>query len=762
MNAITDLKNLNGKGVELILSTATQFDEVNRRPVKKVPSLRDVIVYLIGSTIDPVSFTATLRLSADIVQEELLFFNTEKGALDYFKKLKSFNPHIVISNYSTLFAQQLLKNNLSEKYILIGTDKNYFHSPISALSKLFLVQIEKEKLNQPVFAFIGDIHVSGEAKTIIESLRKIYKNSNILIFGKPIDISDDLAAINKVQFTDDIRQLQTVDVLFLVCSDYPQKQNLFQLEYWQRFKINSGLLTSLKDNCLIIEVGNSNNGVEVDNNMSDEYVRHISSYSLDPSFAIMMSVLYLVSEPMEWEEPKNFFRRFEAQEELNTALKNHNQKPKELRNQNFQLHDISFSNFDNCEFGETKFDNSLFCFTKLSNSTFHNSTLNYCQFYKCTFSDAQFDNVVMKNAYFENCTFKNCTFSDCNLKDSFLVGSDLDYCTWENCILNNILINDCSLLNANINHSQLINARIIDSNLSGASVESNKFKADSEFTFTPDSFFVNCTTNIDIGQLKKANEILRAPANIRTSLKQYITFFNEFVSITKGKKINFESRFDEEGVLIEIGYSDDDELDEITAYFGEYLGFIKQSISNISVEFTTKVEPLKKQLFYLELKQEISNLNNRLEIKNFENQTLRGLISVYENQLKKDLNSPTVFLQVSQNNSNNISLSQQMPLLTNNLKDLISFLNDKNVPAEELQELENDLKKANNSSDQVNLKPLQKLREFLLRLDDDTTPIGRTVKASKKALSIAKNIAKNYNKVAQWVGLPIVPEVFVK
>ncbi len=761
MKAITDLNNISKEGIELILSTTHQFAEVNIRPVKKVPSLRDVIVYLIGDAIDPVSSTSALRLSADVVQEELVFYNTEKAALDYLKKLESFNPDIIISNYSTLFAQQLLNNNLDDKYMLVGTDKNYFHASIDALSKLFLIQLEKKNLDHPIFAIAGDIHLSGEAKTIIKLLNLLYENCEILIFGSLMNVSDDIASINSVHFTDEIEKLQSVDVLCVVCSDFPHKQTVFQLRYWQKFKLTNTLLASLKANCLIIEIGSSNNGVEVDSNTSEEYLKRISSYNLDPRFGTMMSVLYLLSDKPEVLGSR-FYKNDIISNKLKKTLKNYKQKFKHLHNHDLQSHDFSFSDLHHFEFDMIKLDNSLFCFTKLPNSIFRNSSLNNCRFYKCIFSDAQFDNVIMKNAYFQSCVFKNCTFNECNLKDSFFISSDLSYCSLQDCISNNILINDCSLINTDINHSQLINARIIDSNLSGASVDNNKFQLDGDFTETPDSFFVNCTTNIDIGQLKKTNEILKAPANIRTSLKQYITFFNEFVSVTKGRTINFESRFDEEGVLVEIEYADEAELKEINAYFSEYLGFIKQSISNISVQFTNDVDPLKKQLFYLELKQEISNLNNRLDIKNFENSTLRGLVSIYENQLKKGLSTPALLLNISQNNSNNITISQEIPLLTNNLKELISVLNNKSIPTDQIQDLEDDLKSVSNSTGHVNLNPLQKLREFILKLNDDTTSIGRTVKASKKALSIAKKIAQNYNKIAQWVGMPVVPDVFVK
>src|SRR6476469_1803870 len=181
------IKDLNRDDIQLILSTAGQFKEVLHRPVKKVPSLRDVTIvnlFFENSTRTRISFElAEKRLSADVLNFTTSSSSVAKGEtmLDTVNNILSMKVDMVVMRHSATGAPHFLAKHIPAAIVNAGDGINE-HPTQALLDALSMIE-RKEKLEGLRVALIGDIMHSRVALSNIYLLKKM--GAEVMVAGPP-------------------------------------------------------------------------------------------------------------------------------------------------------------------------------------------------------------------------------------------------------------------------------------------------------------------------------------------------------------------------------------------------------------------------------------------------------------------------------------------------------------------------------------------------------------------------------------------------
>lgn len=270
---------------------------------------------------------------------------------------------------------------------------------------------------------------------------------------------------------------------------------------------------------------------------------------------------------------------------------------------------------------------------------------------------------------------------------------------------------------------------------------------------------------------------IKIPVNssIKMALKQYLVYFPEYVEKTKGHKINFEVTSEDNLLNIQISKNDDYEL--IDKYFKEYIGFIKQSIDMVCPEIkNTKLEDFEKELFMVELRSQINHLKTTVQIKEVEIKYLERdvdrLTSLLEDSIKSNTKNQIALLVDSHSSSvitSNISVDFNLKYEINalqkeflGLKEQINTTN--NSVKDEIDKVDSELLKLDsNNVEEVkkNKHVFHRLRRLLEQVNDSNSDFNKTISLTKGGIKKAQQLAKIYNRFAQWLFLPQVPDIFL-
>ena len=294
------IKDLTKEDIQLILSTASQFKEVLQRPVKKVPTLRDVTIvnlFYENSTRTRISFElAEKRLSADVVNFTVSNSSAAKGEtlLDTVNNILSMKVDMVVMRHSASGAPHYLAKHIDAAIINAGDGIN--EHPTQALLDAFSMQEKLGQLAGLKVAIIGDIMHSRVALSNIYLLKKM--GAEVMVSGPPTLIPTYLqeAMDIKVEYNID-KALAWCDVANVLRIQLErQNQPLFSSlrEYNMAYGITNQRLDKLSKDIVIMHPGPINRGVEIDSDVAD------SSHSIildqvENGVAVRMSCLYLLT-----------------------------------------------------------------------------------------------------------------------------------------------------------------------------------------------------------------------------------------------------------------------------------------------------------------------------------------------------------------------------------------------------------------------------------------------------------------------------------
>lgn len=293
------IKDLNESDIQLILNTASNFKEVLNRPIKKVPSLRDITianVFFENSTRTRLSFElAEKRLSADIVNFAASSSSVSKGEtlIDTVNNILAMKVDMIVMRHPYAGAGVFLSKHVNAQIVNAG-DGAHEH-PTQALLDSFSIRERFGDVAGRKVAIIGDITHSRVALSNILCLQK--QGAEVMVCGPTTLIPKYITSLGVKVEHDLMKALNWCDVANMLRIQL-ERQDIAYFpslrEYTMLYGLNKTLLESLDKEITIMHPGPINRGVEITSDVAD------SSHSIildqvENGVAVRMAVLYLLA-----------------------------------------------------------------------------------------------------------------------------------------------------------------------------------------------------------------------------------------------------------------------------------------------------------------------------------------------------------------------------------------------------------------------------------------------------------------------------------
>ena len=293
------IKHLQPEDINLIFNTADNFKEVINRPIKKVPSLRDITIanlFFENSTRTKLSFElAEKRLSADIVNFSSSNSSVKKGEtlIDTVNNILSMKVDMVVMRHPNPGAADFLSKHVNAKIVNAG-DGAHEH-PTQALLDAFSIREEYGDLKGKNIVIVGDILHSRVALSNIFCLQKM--GANVKVCG-PLTLIPKYINSLGVEVITDLRQaLNWCDVAMMLRIQLERQDMKFfpsLREYSMLYGLDKKLLDSLDKEITVMHPGPINRGVEITSEVADSN-QSIILNQVENGVAIRMAVLYLLA-----------------------------------------------------------------------------------------------------------------------------------------------------------------------------------------------------------------------------------------------------------------------------------------------------------------------------------------------------------------------------------------------------------------------------------------------------------------------------------
>jgi len=294
------IKDLTRQDIQLILDTATQFKEVLQRPIKKVPSLRDVTIvnlFYENSTRTRISFElAEKRLSADTINFAASGSSVSKGEtlLDTVNNILSMKVDMVVMRHSASGAPHFLAKHIPASIVNAGDGIN--EHPTQALLDALSIREKLGTLEGKKVAIIGDIMHSRVALSNIYLLKKM--GAEVVVAGPPTLIPKYMQQAFDVRVEYNLEKaLKWCDVANVLRIQLErQNQVLFSSlrEYNLAYGVKKSLLDKINKEIVIMHPGPINRGVEIDSDVADSK-QSVILQQVENGVAVRMAVLYLLA-----------------------------------------------------------------------------------------------------------------------------------------------------------------------------------------------------------------------------------------------------------------------------------------------------------------------------------------------------------------------------------------------------------------------------------------------------------------------------------
>ncbi|MEQ9203758.1 MAG: aspartate carbamoyltransferase catalytic subunit [Cyclobacteriaceae bacterium] len=293
------IKDLEKEEIELIFDWAKNFKDVLNRPIKKVPSLRDVTVanvFFENSTRTRLSFElAEKRLSADVINFSSASSSVKKGEtlLDTVNNILAMKVDMIVMRHSSPGAPHFLSKHIKANIINAG-DGTHEH-PTQALLDTFSIMDKLGTVAGKKVVIVGDILHSRVALSNIFALQKL--GAEVMVCGPATLLPKHITSLGvKVEL--DIRKaLAWCDVANVLRIQLERQQMRYfpsLREYSAHYGINKALLNSLDNEVLIMHPGPINRGIELSSDVADSD-QSIILQQVENGVAIRMAVLYLLA-----------------------------------------------------------------------------------------------------------------------------------------------------------------------------------------------------------------------------------------------------------------------------------------------------------------------------------------------------------------------------------------------------------------------------------------------------------------------------------
>lgn len=293
------IKNLTRQDLEFIFETADNFKEVINRPIKKVPSLRDVTIaniFFENSTRTRLSFElAEKRLSADVINFSTSNSSVKKGEtlLDTVNNILAMKVDMVVMRHASVGAPHFLAKHINANIINAG-DGTHEH-PTQALLDAFSIREKLGGVEGKKIAIIGDILHSRVALSNIFALKKL--GAEVMVCGPPTLLPKYISSLDVLVEWDVKKALEWCDVANVLRIQLERQQIKYfpsLREYSLYYGITKKILDDLKKEIVLMHPGPINRGVELTSDAADSH-HSIILDQVENGVAIRMAVLYLLA-----------------------------------------------------------------------------------------------------------------------------------------------------------------------------------------------------------------------------------------------------------------------------------------------------------------------------------------------------------------------------------------------------------------------------------------------------------------------------------
>lgn len=293
------IKDLTHQDIDLIFETADNFKEVINRPIKKVPSLRDITIanlFFENSTRTRLSFElAEKRLSADVINFSASTSSVKKGEtlLDTVNNILAMKVDMVVMRHASPGAPHFLARHIKANIVNAG-DGTHEH-PTQALLDTYSIREKLGTVSGKKVAIIGDILHSRVALSNIFALQKL--GAEVMVCGPPTLLPKFIGNLKVKVELNVTKALEWCDVANVLRIQLERQQIKYfpsLREYSLYYGINRKLLDSLQKQIVIMHPGPINRGVELTSDAADSD-HSIILDQVENGVAIRMAVMYLLA-----------------------------------------------------------------------------------------------------------------------------------------------------------------------------------------------------------------------------------------------------------------------------------------------------------------------------------------------------------------------------------------------------------------------------------------------------------------------------------
>ena len=297
------IKYLTVADIELIFETSSHFKEVINRPIKKVPSLRDVTIanlFFENSTRTKLSFElAQKRLSADVINFSASNSSVKKGEslIDTVNNILSMKVDMVVMRHPNPGAAMFLSKHVNASIINAG-DGAHEH-PTQALLDCFSIREKLGEIRGKKVVIIGDILHSRVALSNIFALKKL--GAEVMVCGPLTLIPKHIESLGISVETNLEKALQWADVANVLRVQFERMKASFfpsNREYSMQYGITKKVLEKVDKELLIMHPGPINRGVEISSDVADSENAIILD-QVQNGVAARMAILYLLASKIE-------------------------------------------------------------------------------------------------------------------------------------------------------------------------------------------------------------------------------------------------------------------------------------------------------------------------------------------------------------------------------------------------------------------------------------------------------------------------------
>ncbi len=293
------IKDLSTEDIQLILETADNFKDVLQRPIKKVPSLRDITIaniFFENSTRTKLSFElAEKRLSADTISFAASSSSVSKGEtlIDTVNNILAMKVDMVVMRHPHAGAGVFLSKHVNAQIVNAG-DGAHEH-PTQALLDAFSIREKYGDVRGKKVAIIGDILHSRVALSNILCLQKL--GAEVMVCGPTTLIPKYIGSLGVKIEHNLMKALNWCDVANMLRIQL-ERQDIKYFpslrEYSMMYGLNKQILDSLDKEITIMHPGPINRGVEITSDVADSKQAIILD-QVENGVAVRMAVLYLLA-----------------------------------------------------------------------------------------------------------------------------------------------------------------------------------------------------------------------------------------------------------------------------------------------------------------------------------------------------------------------------------------------------------------------------------------------------------------------------------